>query len=426
MNIFIRTFYNFGLFIASLVFLIKYLLKGRSMRDLLQRFYIPAEARNRLINAKKSPVWFHAVSVGEINVLATYLDYFQKQFPDQKVVVSTITPTGFDVANLKLIKYTDCIFYFPLDIYPVVRKFCKIVNPSKFVAMETELWPELYLQLNNLNVPICILNGRLSDKSFPKYLKHRRLLLPIMDCINSLGAQSETMKERFEAIGLASNKITITGNIKYAIKPAKAEILAKIQEKWSFLKNRKVIIAGSTHEPEEEFVLEAFSQLNKEFKDLTLVLCPRHIERSAKISDLCKKYNLDVSLYSNLSTNAKPDNVFILDEIGFLSNLYSIADIVLIGGSFIPHGGQNILEPAIYAKPTVVGPYMHNFVDIIESFRQNNAIAQIDSSNNIYIIFKELLTNPDYALNIGDNANKLIINESRSIELSNKLIAALF
>lgn len=422
MNIFLRFIYNIGLFITSFIYLFKYLLRGRSMKDLLQRFYIPKTIKQRIKSLRSRPVWFHGVSVGEINVLATFLKQYHKEHPDTPIVVSTITPTGHELALLKLADYTENIFYFPLDIAPIVSSFCKIVNPLKFIAMETELWPELYMQLSKRGTKICILNGRLSDKSFPSYLKYKKLLTPLMDSIDCLGAQNEEMKERFTAIGLDKDKITVTGNIKYAIQRADTVVLDEVKEQWSFLKQNKVLLAGSTHEPEETYILSAYKELKKEYPELSLVLCPRHVERARRLTELCLENNFNSTMFSEMTEGSDADDIFILDKIGYLSNLYSIADIAIIGGSFIAHGGQNILEAAVYSKPIIFGPHMHNFEEISKLFIDKQAAIQAANASELYTIIKELLTKESYALNIGDNAFKLVNTQAHSVAISSQLI----
>lgn len=350
---------------------------------------------------KKHSVWIHAVSVGEVISTVTFIRRLKESYPDLDIIVSTVTDTGQKVAKDRLSDIAR-IIYMPFDIPFCIKKAIDYFKPSLMIVMETELWPNIIRESKKAGIPVILINGRISEKSFEGYRKLGFFIRDVLKNIDKFCMQNEIYAERIRKLGATPDRIKITGNLKFDVTPP-----ANPPE-WTKLLNGKVIIAGSTHHPEEELILNTYMKLKSKFPELILILAPRHPERFREVEELLKKKALiyikktDINSTSNTLTGSV---VIILDVIGELASLYGASDISLIGGSFIKHGGQNPLEPAYWEKAIICGQSMENF-PFIEEFYQNNAALRTNQ-DNLYNVLYELLQSPERLASMGREAKRL-------------------
>lgn len=301
-------------------------------------------------------IMFHGVSVGEVIALENLIKKTKETFPDYKIVVTTGTKTGQEIAHKKFDNTADFITYFPFDITICVELFLKKVKPSVVLIAETELWPTFAAYCHKKNIPLFVINGRISDSTFKSYSFMKGFFKEIFKNYTEILTQSEEDKEKFIKIGAPAEKTQVMKNLKFDVKKIDADIeIGK--------GTKRIIIAGSTHKGEDEIVLSAFEKLKKEFSDIKLLLAPRHLTRINNVEELVKKTGLSYGFRSKQDTFAD-NEIIILDTLGELSKMYQICEFAFIGGSFNKTGGHNPLEAVVYNKPAISGPSVHNFRDI--------------------------------------------------------------
>lgn len=363
-------------------------------------------------------IWVHAVSVGEAMSAMPLLYRLREKFPSINLLVSTITDTGQRIAIEKAPEGTQVI-YLPFDLIFILKRALKNVQPDLFITMETELWPNLFVTFKKQGIPIIIMNGRISDNSFKGYMRIKFFMRDVMGCVALFGMQNAVYAQRIKALGASEDRIRILGNFKFDTKPSE-----NIPE-WTKLLARPVILAGSTHRGEEDLIISVFTRLKNDFPDTNLIIAPRHPERFKEVEDLVKTKGLAYikrsTLNSQLSTlNSVKGQVVILDAIGELASVYAMSDIAIIGGSFIEHGGQNLLEPAYWAKPIICGPHMENFPFVKEFYEKNAAIEANESG--LFDKIKELLKFPEKRKTIGNRARELYDEKAGAVEKAVKEI----
>lgn len=340
--------------------------------------------------SQKQSIWFHAVSVGEVNAVEALVKRAKKEFPDYNIVVSTTTKTGQLVAQNKFKNVADLITYFPYDFDFSVKSAIKAINPKLVVIAETEIWPSFSHILNRENVPLILVNGRISPGSYKGYKKVKIFFENVLKNFSLILMQTEEDKSRIVDIGAPEDKVEVMGNLKFDI----ANVLDK--EQIRELKNSlrvddyKVLIAGSTHKGEDEIIINLYKRLKVEIKDLKLLIAPRHPERNQQVLRLICATGFKIGLRSKHS-NFKNTDIIILDTMGELSKLYSVAKVAFIGGSFSGTGGHNPLEAAIYGVPVFSGPDVFNFKDIYKFMVDNNAAAIVTCDCELPIKIRELL-----------------------------------
>ncbi len=403
--------YDLVFFIFILVYLPLYLLRGKFHRGFSSRLGIlPAN-----LNLDR-PIWVHAVSVGEAVSVKGLVTQLRKAYPNKKLVISTVTATGNKIAQ-GLIGPGDLLIYLPLDVSFIVRHVLKRINPSLFIIAETEIWPNLISQLYKQNIPIVTVNGRISDSSYSGYSAIKYIIRPILRKVSIFLLQSDTDASRLESLGVAKEKIQVTGNLKFDINlNAGLELNASAyRQKLMLNAEDKLWVCGSTHAGEEELILKTYKELLLVHPKLKLLLAPRHPERSkdiAAVASSMKFMPIFTSSISEASPTCIDNSVFILDTIGELFNYYACADIVFVGGSLIKKGGHNILEPASLKKPIIFGPYMFNFRDITDLFMQYKAGIMVSNARELTLKVKELLSNNLLAKDLGQRAYELIRKNS--------------
>ena len=363
---------------------------------------------NRIKGRKN--IWLHTVSVGEAQAASALVKNLKHEYPDFCLVISTVTETGNKVAR-KLAGPQDIVIYSPLDVSFIVKKVASIINPKLFVIAETEIWPNLIINLARKSVPVILVNGRISANSFRGYKIIRPFFKKLLRSFNLFCMQTKEDAQRIVELGAEKSKVKATGNMKFDI--SSSEFRMFMSSELGLKENEKLLIAGSTHRGEEEIILQAYKELVKNHSDLRLLIAPRHIERAQELERLVAKLGFRAQRFSNigLTTNYEPQTtnpILILDTIGRLKNIYALADIVFIGGSLIPHGGQNPIEPAIFGKAILFGPYMSNFSNISEAFLNNRAAIMLKDAPQLKDACSKLLKEPILRRDLGHRAKELV------------------
>jgi 3-deoxy-D-manno-octulosonic-acid transferase len=318
--------------------------------------------------------WVHAVSVGEVMAAVPLVQALRIRWPAADVVVSTVTATGERVARARLAD-AAAMLTFPLDFPGAVRRTVRRVGPGCFIALETELWPNLLRALRRMEVPAVLANGRISDRSYGRYRLVRRLFRQVLDDVALFCMQSEEDARRIISLGARPERVLVTGNLKMEAPPGDAGT-EQLWRRLLHLGQAPVIVAGSTHRGEETAVLDAFLAVRPAADGLRLVLAPRHPERLDEVEGLARARGLAVVRRSRVSPGSAPE-VILVDTMGELASLYAVADVIFVGGSLVPVGGHNVVEPALHAKPVVFGPHMTNFRDAAALLLRADAAVQV-------------------------------------------------
>ena len=333
---------------------------------------------NRLRSGAQRPtIWVHAVSVGELIAIGGLIQLLRDDNPKCRIVISTTTATGQKLAREK---YGEAdVFYFPLDFGFAVRSYLKALRPELVVVAETEFWPNFFRLARKSGARVVVVNARISDRSFPRYRRLKALLRPVLNHVDEFMAQTDVDRGRLVEIGAKPERVLVSGNLKFDIKPPKASaLIGQLQVSIKSSQANPVIVAGSTVEGEEPVVLEAFRRVLKWYPNATLILAPRHPERWPAVMEFLRASALPWWRRTEWAADTPiAGGVFLLDSIGELAALYHLATVAFVGGSLVPRGGHNILEPAHYGVPIVVGPHNDNFRDIVDMFIRAGAVDVI-------------------------------------------------
>ena len=333
-------------------------------------------------------IMFHGVSVGEVIALENLIKKTKKTFSDYKIVVTTGTKTGQEIAHKKYENVADFVTYFPFDITFCVEKFLNKIKPSVVMIAETELWPTFAAYCYKRNIPLYVINGRISDATFKSYRFLKGFFKELFKNYTEILTQSEEDREKFIKIGAPEAKTSVMKNLKFDVKRVDADIeIGK--------GTNRVIIAGSTHKGEDEIVLSAFSKLKKEFPDIKLLIAPRHLTRLDEVKSIIEKTGLKFGQRSKGETFVD-NEIIILDTMGELSKMYQICDLAFIGGSFNKTGGHNPLEAIVYDKPVVSGPSIHNFRDIYWILGRSKAGKVVKTPQELTDYMEKLLADKDF------------------------------
>lgn len=423
--------YDFIYILTAIIYLPVFLLRRKFHPGFNRRFGIlPKDLKLR------HPIWIHAVSVGEAKAIKGLLEELKKNYPERDFVISTVTPTGNKIAQ-GLAERNDFVTYLPLDLSFVVAQVLGKIKPSLFILAETEIWPNLISCLHKRQIPIVIVNGRISDASFKGYLSIAFLLKAILNKIYLFCVQTPRDAERLMRLGVLKDKIKITGNMKFDttdyinFKEEDAALKLKLG-----LKSReKLLVIGSSHPLEEEIILEAYKKLLQDFPDLRLLIAPRHPERSKDIERIAKTFGFQGVFISGL--NPTPDTrdltpntynltpIFILDTIGELMRFYAIADIVFVAGSLTKNGGHNILEPAALGKPVLFGPHMFNFRDIADLFLENQSALLVQDQEELCARVRDLLNKPEKIELLSKRAREVVLTHQGATQKTVQIIKEL-
>jgi 3-deoxy-D-manno-octulosonic-acid transferase len=405
--------YTFALFVALVLGLPYWLLamatNGKYREGLSERLgWVPERLREG--DARKT-IWVHAVSVGEVLAASRLVNELSACAPQYRVLLSTTTRTGQRLARERT--GASHAFYFPLDFPWIVRRYLRVLDPVLLVLVETELWPNLLTACRRNSIPVAVVNGRISDRSLPRYMRLRRLWTKILSGVSIVLAQSQEDAKRLKAIGAPAGRVSFAGNLKFDVRSAEpAPITTTLREKLPT--GTRVLVCGSTLEGEEEILLDAFHQLLKTIPDCVMILAPRHPERFGRVVQLMKsRKELCVrrSNWMKRPAKIKPGTVILLDSIGELASVYALASVAFVGGSLVPAGGHNPLEPAQFAVPVVMGNHYANFRAIIDTLLQAEAL-KLATTENLVPMLENLLTDEEAANALGVRALEVFHHES--------------
>ncbi|MBI4459144.1 MAG: 3-deoxy-D-manno-octulosonic acid transferase, partial [Acidobacteria bacterium] len=301
-------------------------------------------------------VWLHAVSLGEVKTAGVLIEELRRRLPGLRFVMTTSTRTGWETAR-QLLPAEDVLFP-PLDWKWVCRRFLRRIGPKAMVVLETELWPNLFREAKRSGAALFVVNGRISDKAFPRYQASRRLWRRVLALPDGLLAQTARDAERFLAIGAPAEKVRAAGNLKYALRPAPAPVVETLRTAIRHADAGPVLVAGSTMPGEERYLLETFRELLEEFPCLWMILAPRHPERFRAVAEEVRQSGIRLQLRSELQRqpSISAPGILLLDTIGELGDIYQLATVAFVGGTLALTGGHNILEPARMGRPILIGP----------------------------------------------------------------------
>jgi len=364
-------------------------------------------------------IWLHCVSVGETNAARPLVDELIENFPDYRLVISTTTRTGQDLAKTIFAQKAAAVFYLPFDWKFSVRRALKTFRPSMLLLMETEIWPRLIAEAKRTGSKVAIVNGRLSQKSYKSYSRITPFVREVLHNVDLALMQGEKDAERIKVLGLDAEKTIVTGNIKFDLSATAEEeaLTGEFRERFGIDGSRPLIVAASTHEPEEKWVLDSLKGILGD--KARLIIAPRHPERFDDVGNLLRRSGYKIARRSDKASQAdKTAAVILLDSIGELRGIYPLAEIVFVGGSLIPHGGQNVLEPAAAGRPIVIGWSTFNFAKIVEEFATQNAVVRLEETEVRSIAamlakaFSTLLSDENARAKLG-SAGRAIIEANR-------------
>jgi len=363
--------------------------------------FVPA----RLNDAKPGSIWVHAVSVGEVLAVSQLINELQRQHPERQIFVSTTTATGQKLARQRF--GDNRVFFMPLDFGFAVRRYLSALKPQLIVIAETEFWPNLLHLAGRRHTSLAIVNARISDRSFPRYRRFKWFFGRVLSEVDLFLTQTAEDAERLREIGAPTGRVRVSGNLKFDIRPNAQPSLVNGMRA-AIGKDSPVIVCGSTAEGEEEPLLAAFKEVRQQFPEAVMVLAPRHPERFEKVAALISSEGLALqrrSLWSPpLAINS--GGVFLLDTVGELAAVYELADIAFVGGSLVPTGGHNILEPAQYGAAILVGPHTFNFREIVSIFEQGGATKTV-TAETLGQQFVSLLSHAEERQQMGSRAKDL-------------------
>ncbi len=366
---------------------------------------------------KLAPLWFHAVSVGEVNAVVPLLKRLRTAYPDLPVVLSTITDTGRKVAAIKAPEGTR-IVYLPFDLVCILKRSFDQIKPRLFIVVETELWPNIFRIAHDRGIPLLVLNGRISAKSAQRYRKVSFFMKKVIENVALFCMQSSADAERLRSIGADEKKVSVTGNFKFDMD------ISQDVPAWIRGVTGPVIVAGSTHAGEEQIIIDAYRENVYRFPGLKLIIAPRHPERFKEAEETIIRYDMRYMKRTELGTaggdEGRSYNILLLDTVGELTGVYSIADMAIMGKSFEGFGGQNPLEPAFWGKPIICGPHMENF-PFFKTFLDEGAAFEV-TPGGLAKKIKELLMQPEKAKAAGEKARALYLKNSGAVDRAIKII----
>ncbi|MBN1958121.1 MAG: 3-deoxy-D-manno-octulosonic acid transferase [Desulfuromonadales bacterium] len=419
------------LLVCSALFLLPYYLfrglkYGKSRRGIRERlgYYFP----EFMTAIQQQPViWIHAVSVGETRAAAPLIRQIRGTYPDYKILLSNVTETGHAIA-LDNRDIDFCIF-FPFDFSWAVKKALTLIQPEIIIIVETEIWPNFTRLSHQLNIPLLLVNGRISDRSYPRYRRIRFIFKPLLESFAAFCMQSQADAERIIALGADSQRVENTGNLKFDhdLETVSQDDVERLKALFKIPDPGVVMVAGSTHEGEEKQLLSVYQGILQEVdRDLVLVLIPRHPERKRDIEHLLKDAGLPYAVRSALKEDDPflvSGGVLLVDTLGEVLNFYRIADLVFVGGSLVPIGGHNLLEASLLAKPVLFGPHVHNFKEISAKLIRAGAGIKVQNQRELLRQSIQMVNDPARCRAMGEAGRSLIAENAGATQRTMRHIA---
>jgi len=333
-------------------------------------------------------IMFHGVSVGEINAIEKLITKTRESFPDVKIVVTTGTNTGQEIAHKKLDRIADLITYFPFDTPSCVKRFLDNVKPDIILIAETEIWPNLAVECKNRGIKLCIINGRISDRTYKSYKMLKLFFKPLLNYYTGIYTQSSEDLEKFLSLGTNPETTKRMNNLKFDITVPDVN--------FSFDKSGRILLAASTHSGEDKIVMDVYKELKLKHSDLKLIIAPRHLTRADEVESIVCESGFTYGLRSKNTVSMSDIDIMILDTMGELGKMFYYSDISFIGGSFNKTGGHNPLESIIFSKPVISGPSIHNFKDIYAIIKNAEAGFVVKSKDEFVSVADKLLSDTKF------------------------------
>lgn len=426
-------FYNILLCLATPFVILFFLFKKRSTENITfirhrLGFYPTACLPDPGENTRR--IWLHAASVGEVNAVVTFAGLLRKTYPHAWIGISTMTLSGLTTARQR-IPAADSHFLAPFDLFFSARRAVNFIRPDLLITVETEIWPNLLYYARRSGARVLMVNGRLSPRTFKTYEKYKRFFRRVLACYDAFSMIRPEDADRIAALGAPPEKIQVNGNIKVdsLYRPTEPGIREKTAKNLRLSGNEKLLVAGSTREGEEEIILTAFKKIKKNIPDLFLLIAPRHPHRAGEIAHLVRNHGFEPVRRTEQPTLEKTitsESVLILDTLGELFHVYSLATLVFCGGSLVPLGGQNPLEPAVWGKVALYGPSMEDFADAKKLLEKVGAGIEVKNAADLAEKTIALLTAENRLQETGTAVQKLLQSQQgpshRSLQIVQKLL----
>ena len=406
--------YDLLLLLSAAILVPYYLLRGirhgKSRRGIRERLGYYSDEQLQTLKGRRI-IWIHAVSVGETRAAIPLLKGLRKKYPEHILLVTNVTETGHAIANEN--KYIDVCLFFPFDFSWTVKQVLQLLRPELILIVETEIWPNFVRQAKQLNIPLLLVNGRISDRSFPRYRMFRLLLRPILHCFSAFCMQSQLDAERIVQLGAKGEQVINTGNLKFdhELRDLDDSEISRLKQCYRVPENLQIMVAGSTHFGEEAQILEVYRQLLAQGRELLLILVPRHPERCRDVLSLLTEQSYVCRLRSNLEINQElfsAGEVLLVDTLGEVLDLYAVSNLVFVGGSLVPTGGHNLLEASLLAKPVLFGPHIHNFREISAKLIRAGSGVKVADAVELFEKAELLLDDPVRCRAMGQAGRTLI------------------
>ena len=407
-----------GLILLSPLLIVKIIISPKYRSRIFLKLSFGLEKLTRQLPENKKRLWVHALSVGEVLSAQPLVRKIRSAYPDFAIIFSASTKTGEELCREVLAAEVDLFVPFPIDLYSVTQKFISCIRPDLFILIETDFWPNFLHILDKQKLPAILVNGRISQSSFKRYKRFRFIFVPMFKIFEFISMQTVADADKMIQLGVDPDKIKALGNLKYdAVLPEtvgwelEQRPTSFYRKQFGITTEKIVWIAGSTHSGEEVAILAAYKRLSLLFPDLFLVVAPRKVERGRQIKEVADSLGLTVrqrtAPFQDEEFPGAP--LLILDTMGELSRMYSFCDIAFIGGSLVPDGGHNPLEPAAFGKPILFGPYMDDFTEIASDLLEKNAAIVCHDEDDIFDNVKHLLTDLTLRNEMGDQAQSLVL-----------------
>lgn len=412
-----RFLYSISVYALMAVLLLYFLIRSLKEPAYRQRW----QERLGLVDVDVSGgIWIHAASVGEVQAVTPLVDSILRQLPDRRVLLTTFTPTGSELVMRRAeLRWPGRVqhCYLPLDTVGAVRRFLKRVSPAKCIIVETELWPNLLSGCQAQGVPVSLVSATLSETSLHRYqaFPANKIFPPALRAIDAVLAQTRVDAERFSQLGVPASKIQVVGNIKfdYMLPDGVSESARRLRAEWHAV-DRPVWVAASTHEGEEQIVLDAFKRLSAQIDDLLLILVPRHTQRFERAAQLCHQARLSTARFSRSDHVDNETEVILGDTLGDLLKFMAIADVVFLGGSLVPVGGHNLLEPAALKKCVISGAHVESQAQLRDLLDERGAYLEVNGAEALATTVKTLLDSPSLREEKGRAAYS-VLEENRGV-----------
>lgn len=390
--------------------------------EVVERFQIAQTVKNQQV------IWIHAVSVGETNAAQPIIEHFLAQ--GQAVLVTNTTRTGQARAKALFAQNYPDLFeavFLPVDTVGLMQQFLQRYQPRLFILIETELWPNALSLTAQANIPSILINARLSERSAKGYAKFSRLTRPMLNDLSCIAAQDSATAQRFMALGADKNNVVVTGSVKFDIQPPEflVQQAKQLKQDWQ-LQGRPILVAASTHDPEEADIIAQFKTVLVQYPNAVLIVVPRHPERFASVAQLIKTNGFDLFQRSQQHVIQPKTQVYLADSMGELWLWYALADMAFVGGSLSSNGGHNPLEPVALGVPVVMGEHTFNFKVIVEQLKQANALHQVANAQALMQVWLNWLQNPEQAQQAGIAGLQVMQANQGALQKQVELITQLF